>query len=369
MSQKSQPKPRYWNQSILANFLGGSEDDITELRRAVTQLMKSHNKLYKNYKHKAAKNEMRSFFLANVNKLPKLVRDVASNPVRMDGLMGMAIKINNGYKQHGRDRRTATANVPANMSPEQSDHGDEDDVEEDSDNETPSGNDPAAYKAAGDSQPRPATNGTRDRGSTQSSEGTHDRTQGDSQDTGRDRTNDTKSDSSRASDSGANHSSPAVVLDGSHAEEPPSKRIRTIPPPQPFPRPQPQSQPQTARPRFDLLARNIWVVNEIDYESHGLCPTEEIVKNSDQDGAQDHLLISDLDFDRWILIIQAQCGFDYTVHRLEYRPSPAVIMPTLLSHPITVPMRTPSQWRGALNSQLQTRPDQDPVFYMITQCE
>lgn len=90
-------KPRYWNQSVLANFLGGSEDEVVDVRRAVTQLMKTQDKLYKNYKTKVAKNELRSFFLANLGKLPELVRDVASNPVRMDGLMGLAFKVNNGY--------------------------------------------------------------------------------------------------------------------------------------------------------------------------------------------------------------------------------------------------------------------------------
>lgn len=363
-------KPRYWNQSVLANFLGGSEDEVVDVRRAVTQLMKTQDKLYKNYKTKVAKNELRSFFLANLDKLPELVRDVASNPVRMDGLMGLAFKVNNGYKQYGRDRHTTAANVPANTPPEQSDHGDEDDVEEQSDQEATGGSGPEMHKAVSAGQPRPATNGTRDRGSTQSFEGVHDISQGNSHDTGHDRANDSRSDYNRASDSRANRSSPAVVLDGFHAEEPPSKRMRTIPPPQLFPQlSQPQSRSQTPRPSFDLLARNIWVVNEIDYGSHGLCSIQELIKQGDLDGTQDHPLVSDLDFDHWILIIQAQCGYDYTLHRLEYRPSPTAIMPTLLSHPITVPMRTPSQWRGALNSQLQTRPDQDPVFYMITQCE
>ena len=104
-------------------------------------------------------------------------------------------------------------------------------------------------------------------------------------------------------------------------------------------------------------------MNEVDHKNHGLCPTSELV-------TKENPRISDLDFDHWVLIAQAQCDYNYTIHRLEYRPPPTTTTPPIaIDRPITIPMRTPSQWRGALTLQLQANPDRDPVFYMVDQCK
>lgn len=105
------------------------------------------------------------------------------------------------------------------------------------------------------------------------------------------------------------------------------------------------------------------MVNEVENESHGLCPIMDLVK---KDRDQNDLQPSNLDFDHWMLTVQAHCGYDYTVHRLEYWPSATIILPSMIGRPFTIPMRTPSQWRGALNSQLQAKPDQDLVFHLVS---
>lgn len=357
------PKPRYWNQTALEAYLGGPKEDVKNVRRALRQLMKSHGKLNSNFKKREAKHELKHLLLSNLDKLPPLVHDAPSNNIRMDGLMGLAYKINNMQKQYGRDKQASLTTPPGRG--ENGDDSDEDGAEG-SDNEMNAGPEPSQ------SQPRPKPNGTSDRDGMQDTRGLG---------KGHNIAHGTRSDHSRASDIRTNRSISAVV-DDSHATEPQNKRIRTLPPQQepefrpPPPQPsqrQSQSlfqphllyQPQPQNQELDLLARNIWVVNEVNHESHGLCPFLELTENS----TKDHLRISDLDFDRWVSIVQVQCGYDYTIHRLEYRPSPTVIMPVMMAQPITVPMRTPSQWRGALNSQLRSSPDQDPVFHMVALCK
>jgi hypothetical protein len=77
----------------------------------------------------------------------------------------------------------------------------------------------------------------------------------------------------------------------------------------------------------------------------------------------------DLDFDHWLSIVEAQCGYDFTAHRLEYRPPANVVSRSLGLPPITVPLSTQSQWRGAINSQIHAEGGRDPVFYLVAQCE
>lgn len=325
------------------------------------QLMKSHDAINKSFKTKAAKNELKELILSNLDELPALVRDARTNKVRMEGLMGLAIKINNSRKQYGREKM---ASLVINKPPVANENGnndngnndedtsEEDEEEDESDDESSNGDGPEIHKT-NDSQPRPQVNGARNHETPLESRG-------------HDRTHDIRSDHSRTSDSRANRSSPAVVVDNTSAIEPPNKRRRPLAPMAlQYPLSGP-SLPQYQRPSFDFSARNIWVVNEVDHGSHGLCPVMELVK---KDSNKDHLQLSDLDFDHWMLIVQAHCGYDYTVHRLEYRPSVTTIMPSIIGRPFTVPMRTPSQWRGALNSQLQTKPDQDPVFYLVYKSE
>lgn len=355
-------KPRYWNQAALANYLGGSEDEIATVRRGLVQLMKSYDTIHKSFKTKAAKNELKELLLSNLDKLPELVRDARENDVRLEGLMGLAYKVNNSHKQYGREK---LASMITNKPPEVSnndnndDNGDEDESsceesgeeEDSSDDDSSTGNGPETHKS--NDPPRPEANGTKN----------HERP---SESRGHEWTHEIRSDHSR-SDSRANHSSPAVVADRSSAAEPPNKRMRPL---EPLAPPTPLSGPllpsQYQKPSFDLSVRNIWVVNEADNESHGLCPVMELVK---KDSDHNNLQISDLDFDHWMLVVQAHCGYDYTIHRLEYRPSATIILPSMIGRPFTVPMRTPSQWRGALNSQLQAKPDQDPVFYLVSQSE
>lgn len=353
-------KPRHWNQAALANYLGGSEDEIATVRRGIVQLMKSYDAIHKSFKTKAAKNELKELLLSNLDKLPALVRDARTNDVRMEGLMGLAYKVNNAHKQYGREKMASmiTNKPPEVRNNDDNDNGDDDESsseesgeEDSSDDDSSTGNGPGIHRS--NEQPRPEINGT----------GNCDRP---SESRGHERTHGIRSDHSR-SQSRANYSSPAVVVDRSSAVGPPNKRIRPsepLAPPTPLSGPLP-SFPQYQKPSYDLSVRNIWVVNEVDNESHGLCPVIELVK---KDCDKNNLQLSDLDFDHWMLIVQAHCSYDYTIHRLEYRPSATIILPSMIGRPFTIPMRTPSQWRGALNSQLQAKPDQDPVFYLVSQC-
>ncbi|EYE95688.1 uncharacterized protein EURHEDRAFT_411963, partial [Aspergillus ruber CBS 135680] len=359
-------KPRYWNQAAFANYLGGSEDEIATVRRGLVQLMKSYDAIHKSFKTKAAKNGLKELLLLNLDKLLVLVRDAHTNDVRLEGLMGLAYKVNNSHKQYGREKMAfiITNKPPAvrdNDENDGNDDGDESSSEESGEEEDSSdggsstGNGPGIHKF--NDQLKREVNDTRNRDTPSESRG-------------HERIRDIRSDHSIShsrSHSRANHSSPAVVLNRDSAAEPPNKRMRPSEPlaplktlSGPFP-----SFPQYQKPSYNLPVRNIWVVNEVDNESHGLCPIMELVK---KDTDKNNLQLSDLDFDHWLLIVQAHCGYDYSIHRLEYRPSATITLPLMIGRSFTVPMRTPSQWRGALNSLLQAKPDQDPVFHLVSQC-
>ncbi|PYI05854.1 hypothetical protein BO78DRAFT_446727 [Aspergillus sclerotiicarbonarius CBS 121057] len=118
---------------------------------------------------------------------------------------------------------------------------------------------------------------------------------------------------------------------------------------------------------LNLLARNIWVVNETDPSRHGLCAIQELRIGLYQPNNEIPCL-TDLNFIDWLLTTKEQCGYDETIHRLEYR-SASTISPLVLGEPMTIPIISLRQWRGALNAQLRDDPDKDPVFYLIYKCE
>ncbi|XHG02483.1 hypothetical protein AWENTII_005833 [Aspergillus wentii] len=322
------PRPRNWNQKTLASYLGGTPKELSELKNALTHLMQTHGKLKQTFKSIAMRTELKNFLESNLRILPPFVQDATSNATRMDGLMGMAYKIKNEYVQQSREKRDSFVEMATT-----SDNSDSNDNEEPEESEPPSQQQPQ-------SQPQIVVK-----------EGPNSNNNNNTQQNAPEPANYNHNHNNHNRTSGEGS---AAAMEESHPAEPPSKRNKISPRP----------------PGPDILARNIWVLNEIDHTKHGLCSIQELLRNEDPRNPNPAPQLADLGYDHWINIVQAHCGYDFTVHRLEYRP-PAniniIIQPRRL--PITVPMFTQSQWRGAMNSQLQTNPTQDPVFYMVYQCK
>ncbi|RJE22707.1 hypothetical protein PHISCL_04968 [Aspergillus sclerotialis] len=122
-----------------------------------------------------------------------------------------------------------------------------------------------------------------------------------------------------------------VTNDGTKPSEPLPKRPRT------------ESNPS----RLVNETANIWIVNEVNSERHGLCCIQDLQRSETSEQFA-------LDFESWIEYAKTQCGYDSSVHRLEYQSS---------TPRITIPILTPTQWRGALSAQ--TNAGEDHIFYLV----
>ncbi|EAW13898.1 uncharacterized protein ACLA_069280 [Aspergillus clavatus NRRL 1] len=318
------PRPRNWNQKLFASYLGGTGQELAELRRALTELMATHDKLNKAYKSKAARAELKEFLESNLYRLPTFVQDAGFSATRMDGLMGMAYKIKNEYIhfQQARERQNLAIEPSASTSEQVPGFGYEGEVVE----QVP------LPEISQPTSPAPIN-------SVPSNDDIVQRF------------------------TAVNDTGSTVPPVEEPVVEPPNKRQRTTPsqPSQPSP-PQPPQQP-------DLLSHNIWVLNEVNPARHGLCSMQELLTSEEARNPNHIPRLIDLDFAHWLSIVQTQCGYSFTTHRLEYRPPSTVMSRSAQLPPITIPMSTQIQWRGALNSQLRSKTDQDPVFYLVYKCE
>ncbi|KAG2007638.1 hypothetical protein GB937_008449 [Aspergillus fischeri] len=307
------PRPRNWNQKLFATYLGGTDKEIHELRRVLTQLMSAHGKLDKGYKSKAARTELQEWIQSNLHRLPGFVQDACFNKTRMDGLMGMAYKIKNEHVHYlaARGRPNHAAEPPSSAFDQGSSivHGSQR-VEREDNREVVD-------------QP----------------------------------TSSIPSNTVEQQVNAVEEAGPATSVQEETVAEPPSKRARTTP-----------TQAAPLQPPLpDLLSRNIWVLNEVNPAQHGLCSMQDLLTAPESRKIDFVPRLIDLDFDHWLSIVEAQCGYDFTAHRLEYRPPANVVSRSLGLPPITIPLSTQSQWRGAINSQIHAESGRDPVFYMVSQ--
>ncbi|RHZ70653.1 hypothetical protein CDV55_107167 [Aspergillus turcosus] len=305
------PRPRNWNQKLFATYLGGTDKEIHELRRVLTQLMTAHGKLDKGYKSKAARTELQEWIQSNLHRLPGFVQDACFNKTRMDGLMGMAYKIKNEHVHYlaARGRQIPAAEPPSSIDQGSSVvHGSQR-VEQEDNHEV-------------DQLPSSNPSNTVDQ-----------------------------------QVNAVDVAGAAVTVQEETVAEPASKRAKTTP--------TQAAPPQPSLP--DLLSRNIWVLNEVDPSKHGLCSMQDLLTTPESRKIDFIPRLIDLDFDHWLSIVEAQCGYDFTAHRLEYRPPANVVSRSLGLPPITVPLSTQSQWRGAINSQIHAEGGRDPVFYLVSQ--
>ena len=99
--------------------------------------------------------------------------------------------------------------------------------------------------------------------------------------------------------------------------------------------------------RFVNETADIWIVNKVNTERNGLCCMQDLQLpgTSTQFG---------LNFGAWIEHAKTQCMYDSSVHRIEYRS---------LSPRITIPILTPTQWRGALNAQRNA--GEKHIFHLV----
>jgi hypothetical protein len=305
------PPPRNWNQKLFATYLGATEKDIHELRRVLTQLMYAHGKLDKGYKSKAARTELQEWIQSNLHKLPGFVQDACSNQTRMRGLMGMAYKIKNEHPDYlsARRRRIQAA-------------------------ELPSSSDQGSSVVYGSQRVGREDNHKVDR-----------------------LPSSVPSNAVNRQVNAVDEAGAAVAVQGQTTIEPVSKRARTTP-----------DQAALLQPHLpDLLSRNIWVLNEVDPSRHGLCAMQDLLTTPESRKIDFIPRLMDLDFDHWLSIVEVQCGYDFAVHRLEYRPPAKMVPQSLALPPITIPLPTQSQWHGAINSQIHAEGGRDPIFYLVAQ--
>ncbi|KAK9567953.1 hypothetical protein V6Z88_002280 [Aspergillus fumigatus] len=307
------PRPRNWNQKLFATYLGGTDKEIHELRRVLTQLMSAHGKLDKGYKSKAARTELQEWIQSNLHRLPGFVQDACFNRTRMDGLMGMAYKIKNEHVHYlaARGRPNHAAEPPSSTFDQGSGvvHGSQRVEREDNRD---------VFDQPISSLPSNAV---------------------------------------EQQVNAIEVAGPVADVQEETIAEPPSKRART-------------TLVQTAPlqpPLPDLLSRNIWVLNEVNPAKHGLCSMQDLLTTPESRKIDFVPRLIDLDFDHWLSIVEAQCDYDFTAHRLEYRPPANVVSRSLGLPPITIPLSTQSQWRGAINSQIHAESGRDPVFYLVSQ--
>ncbi|PWY74604.1 hypothetical protein BO94DRAFT_524565 [Aspergillus sclerotioniger CBS 115572] len=307
MTRGSKLQGRFkWTRERLISYLGGDENDLGILKVELTDLLLEHDKMYLSCRTRDGRAQQRKFILANITKIRPYVQDC--NLRRLEGLMGLARVVKRTYKAGERYK-----SVTAQMSQSRQDDGEK-------------------------------NNGT----------------EGELKD---------KTD---------------IMVFTPIPTPTPTPTLNTPKPNQPI-KPKPQLPRTIAKARnllakrqvpthqfpdfgLNLLARNIWVVNETDPNRHGLCAIQEL-----QIGPYyptDRIpCLTDLNFIEWVITTKEQCGYNEELHRLEYRPS-ATVSPLVVSGQVlTVPVVSLRQWRGALNAQLRDNPDRDPVFYLIFKCE
>ncbi|PWY73692.1 hypothetical protein BO70DRAFT_111368 [Aspergillus heteromorphus CBS 117.55] len=322
-----------WNRETLISYLGGDERDLRGLRIRLTDLLLTHDKLYNSCSRASGRSQQQEFILSVISDLPDYVQDASSNLRRMQGIMGLVCVIKRDHKAKQRLMMTApTGNYLDIKRYDSSDSaGEESDGSEAAHetrarvvatgNETETESEPIEFTR----QSSPAVTLTRslyyndletDRASTIAySVGPVER---------------------KLKDESSTPGAEGPKLRAGYLEE------------------------QSPHLYHDLLSRNIWVINEVNSSRHGLCTVQELTAGLVS--VDTVPLLTELNFPDWLLIVKNQCGYDATVHRLEYRPS-AKESPA--GRPMTVPVGSSSQWRGALNAQLRAKMVVDPVFYLV----
>ncbi|PYH99620.1 hypothetical protein BO71DRAFT_170618 [Aspergillus ellipticus CBS 707.79] len=293
-----------WNRETLVSYLGGDEEDLKTLRTRLTDLLLQHDKLYHSCRNKGAKSQQEEFIYSILGQLPDYVQDASHNTRRMQGIMGLVCVIKRDYKareprppttQMSQWRESSSSSSSGSSGSEESEDSDEEEEEE------------ANNIINNNRAPRIKTEPIE---SSRKSSVVIVNT--------RTLPNDIEIDPTSTRPVEPKHEPSARSARAGEEIKPPAERVA--------------KQPRSHAFSHDLLARNIWVINEPDPSRHGLCTVQELALGlSSVDSAPQ---LTELNFTDWLLNVKNQCGYDSTIHRLEYRPS-ATEFPLSSGRPMT----------------------------------
>ncbi|RAL03391.1 uncharacterized protein BO80DRAFT_488272 [Aspergillus ibericus CBS 121593] len=297
-----------WSRENLISYLGGDENDLNTVKIELTNLLLDHGMMHRSCANLEGRVQQEKFILCNLPKIHPYVRSCTRQ--RLQGLMGLVSIIKRNYKsgerykiaaarrsqslQSGGEERINSegelddkANVITATNPGKS--ADESTVI----TEAPTHEDPIVI----------ASHDTVETASTTTFNPIEHRHEG---------------------FLGAAEEQPLpneVQMTSTNNRL--TSNIKTEARNPPTNKQPPTSDSKSFNLSHSFLTRNIWVINETDPTRHGLCTIQEL-RTSPHHPSERIPNLNDLNFIDWIIIIKDQCGYDETIHRLEYRPASTV---------------------------------------------
>lgn len=360
---EARPKPKTWNLKAFATYFDSTEGEVYAVSTALTRVMRAHPLPGPTFRTKSEKTALEDFLRAHLHELPACVADAGENTARMDALGGLFRRTKSqgmvyllrddgegesvqgvGRKRgggKGGERRKKSAKGTARQGDEAKERNgekqDKRDEAQEGDRKTNKHDEQAQDRAQGE---HVASNNNSDSDSEGESSWASTET-----DSGTDSSS-SEEEETDSEDSPTNQNTTMATT----ASEPAPKRIKTE-----------RNHPANALSPLHtlLLIGNIWVLNESNPRKHGLCSIQELMTTRTPQ-------LTGLDFDRWMASVKEQCGYDASLHRLEYR-APASVGSFTRGKEICIPMLTGSQWRGALNAHVSAAGCGDPFFYMVVE--
>lgn len=374
-------KPKAWSLKAFAQYFNTTEDEVYTVSTALTRVMHAHPLPGHAFRTKAERAALDGFLRAHLHELPACVADAGENEMRMEALGGLFRRIKSqgmvyllrddgegkavraqarkraaaagaaggGGGSAGKGKKKTAGSGPAGGDAVKERKG-EDVIEKDNGIQEDDDKDKDKDRASGEHVVDNTTTTTTNKGDSS----------GSSEEGSETGSNSPRSSSSEEDESEPERPSTTTTKNAStitSTSEPPPKRQK------------PSPQPTTLTPLHTLLLTgNIWVLNEPNPRAHGLCAIQELLAPAptpaEQKDSPPPSLLTRLDFERWIGTVMEQCGYDGSVHRLEYR-APASVGSFARGREVCVPMLTGRQWRGALNAHVSARAEGDPVFYLV----
>lgn len=415
---KPKPKPKTWNLKNFVEFFGVEEEEVYGISEALTRVMQSRPLPDKTLQTKAGKEEIENFLRSNLSELPASVQNVGDDVDVMEALKGLfrriltqkfqylrkppakagessgsgktdkknaagdgkkSKKVNDGKAGAAGEKKAKEKPEAKDEVSEEDDSSDEYETETEEDEEEPKKpeNAPDAKGKARASAEHVVNT---------SSNNTSETTEETSSESGSDSDTISRSTSEKPKSKAgnkeiiikrgkrtltlytfSNHHSTNMASNNNTPETTTIKTtITNAPPVMEVNIPEPRTKRVKLSSRsdriLDLLENGtIWALNEPRPDSHGLVSIQELLA---QPESTEEPKVTDLDFQAWVNSVTEQCGYDPSLHRLEYR-APEKVLPLVGGQQACIPIIAVEQWRAVLKAHAASDIATDPVFYLV----